>query len=84
MPGSENRLFSAKGATVYLGISLSTLGRIERQGLLIPFRTPGGHRRYAKEMLDDYLETTRVQHNSLQDISVVSESGEKKPSEAVI
>jgi len=84
MPGSENRLFSAKGATAYLGISLSTLGRIERQGLLIPFRTPGGHRRYAKEMLDEYLETTRIQHNSLKEIPLASESGEKKPSEAVI
>ncbi len=76
MPSSDNRLFSAKEATAYLGISLSTLGRIERQGLLIPFRTPGGHRRYAKEMLDEYLETTRVQHNSLQEIPVVSESGD--------
>jgi excisionase family DNA binding protein len=75
MPSSDNRLYSAKEATAYLGISLSTLGRIESQGLLIPFRTPGGHRRYAKEMLDDYLETTRVQHNSLRGISVVSEGG---------
>ena len=74
MPSSDNRLFSAKEATAYLGISLSTLGRIERQGRLIPFRTPGGHRRYAKEMLDEYLETTRVQHNSLPEIPVVSES----------
>ena len=73
MPSSDNRLYSAKEATAYLGISLSTLGRIERQGLLVPFRTPGGHRRYAKEMLDDYLETTRIQHNAVNELSVLGD-----------
>jgi excisionase family DNA binding protein len=67
MLSSDNRLFSAKEAIAYLGISLSTLGRIENQGLLIPFRTPGGHRRYAREMLDEYLETTRVQQKLKQE-----------------
>ena len=42
-----------------MGISLSTLNRIEKQGLLVPFRTPGGHRRYAHKMLDEYLEASR-------------------------
>jgi excisionase family DNA binding protein len=55
-----NRLFTAKEAVDYLGISLSTLNRIEKQGLLVPFRTPGGHRRYDQEMLNEYLESTRV------------------------
>ena len=56
---SGNRLLTAKDAVEYLGISLSTLNRIEKQGLLVPFRTPGGHRRYAQRMLDEYLEATR-------------------------
>lgn len=60
----KNHLFSAKDAVAYLGISLSTLNRIEKQGLLIPFRTPGGHRRYDQKMLDDYLEKTRFEHPS--------------------
>jgi excisionase family DNA binding protein len=52
-------LLTARETVEYLSISLSTLNRMERQGLLVPFRTPGGHRRYDKAMLDDYLETTR-------------------------
>lgn len=56
---ARKRLFSAREAATYLGISLSTLNRIEKRGLLVPFRTPGGHRRYAQTMLDEYLEATR-------------------------
>jgi len=56
---SANRLLTARDAVEFLGISLSTLNRIEKQGLLVPFRTPGGHRRYAQDMLNEYLETTR-------------------------
>lgn len=64
MSSSTNHLFSAKEAVAYLGISLSTLNRIEKQGLLVPFRTPGGHRRYDQEMLDEYLEDMRFGHPS--------------------
>ncbi len=59
MKHDRNQLLNAKLAAEYLGISLSTLGRIEREGNLIPFRTPGGHRRYRINMLDDYLERSR-------------------------
>jgi excisionase family DNA binding protein len=52
-------LLTARETVEYLSISLSTLNRMEKQGLLIPFRTPGGHRRYDRGMLDEYLETTR-------------------------
>jgi excisionase family DNA binding protein len=55
----SNQLLNARQAAEYLGISLSTLGRVERQGNLIPFRTPGGHRRYRTNMLDEYLELSR-------------------------
>ena len=59
-------LFNARDAVEYLGISLSTLNRIEKQGLLVPFRTPGGHRRYGQQMLDEYLEGTRQRPNGPQ------------------
>ena len=52
-------LLKAKEAAVYLRISLFTLNRIERFGMLMPFRTPGGHRRYSFEMLNQYLEDNR-------------------------
>ncbi len=53
------RLLTAKEAIAYLGISLNTLNRIEKRGLIQPFRTPGGHRRYDLSMLDEYLEASR-------------------------
>lgn len=59
MSANRKALFTAREAVEYLGISLSTLNRIERQGLLVPFRTPGRHRRYDLDMLDTYLESTR-------------------------
>lgn len=52
-------LLTAREAAEFLGISLSTLRKIEQRGLLIPFRTPGGHRRYDQKMLEEYLETSR-------------------------
>jgi len=54
------RLMTAKEVAQYLRVSLLTLSKIERQGGIIPFRTPGGHRRYSLEMLNDYLENSRV------------------------
>jgi len=54
------KLLTAKEAAEYLRVSVFTLGRMDKQGLLVPFRTPGGHRRYSLEMLDEYLERSRV------------------------
>jgi excisionase family DNA binding protein len=56
----EKRLFTAKEAAAYLRISLFTLRKIEQQGLIVPYRTPGGHRRYSVEMLNEYLEKSRL------------------------
>jgi len=61
MDNMRGRLVTAKEAATYLGISLSTLNRIEKEARLLPFRTPGGHRRYDRSMLDEYLESTRTQ-----------------------
>jgi excisionase family DNA binding protein len=66
MWNSEHRLLTAREASTYLGISLSTLNRIEKEGLLVPFRTPGGHRRYNRRMLEEYLEATRLSHKNVQ------------------
>ena len=32
---------------------------MEQRHLIIPYRTPGGHRRYSLEMLRAYLESAR-------------------------
>lgn len=56
---ADRHLLGAKEAARYLGISLSTLTRIEKRGDLSPYRTPGGHRRYSIEMLEKYLEKSR-------------------------
>jgi excisionase family DNA binding protein len=56
----ERMLLTAKEAAAYLRVSLFTLRKIEQQGLLVPYRTPGGHRRYSLDMLNDYLERTRI------------------------
>lgn len=52
-------LLTAREAADYMRISLFTLSKIERQGGLNPFRTPGGHRRYSLSMLNEYLESSR-------------------------
>ena len=56
---SNSRLLTAREASAYLGVSLNTLNRIEKRGLILPFRTPGWHRRYDVRMLDEYLEASR-------------------------
>jgi len=52
-------LLTAREAAKYLRVSLYTLNKIEKKGQLVPFRTPGGHRRYSLEMLNEYLESSR-------------------------
>lgn len=61
-------LLKAREAAEYLRISLVTLHKIERIGMLTPFRTPGGHRRYSLDMLNQYLEANRFRtHKYLND-----------------
>ncbi len=56
----EDRLLTAREACRYLHISLFTLNKIEQRGLLQPFHTPGGHRRYSLALLHEYLERSRT------------------------
>ena len=53
------QILTAKEAAQYLRVSLASLHRMEKQGLLVPFRTVGGHRRYSLAMLNNYLENSR-------------------------
>jgi len=55
----EMTVLTAKEAAEYLRVSLYALKRMEVEGGLMPFRTPGGHRRYSLKMLDEYLEKSR-------------------------
>lgn len=55
----EMTILTAREAAEYLRVSLYTLRKMEVEGLLNPFRTPGGHRRYSLRMLDEYLEKSR-------------------------
>ena len=50
---------TARQAAAHLGVSLVTLRKMEKEGELVPFRTPGGHRRYSLEMLEEYVESRR-------------------------
>lgn len=65
---SEDRkvLMKAREAADYLCVSLFTLNKIERQGMINPFRTPGGHRRYSLRMLNRYLEENRSHPNNMR------------------
>jgi excisionase family DNA binding protein len=50
---------TARRAAEYLGVSLVTLRKMEKEGELVPFRTPGGHRRYSLEILEEYVQSKR-------------------------
>jgi excisionase family DNA binding protein len=56
---SRLTLFTAREAAEYLRVSLSTLHRMERRGILCSLRTPGGHRRYTVHMLNACLARER-------------------------
>ncbi|MEO0250421.1 MAG: helix-turn-helix domain-containing protein [candidate division WOR-3 bacterium] len=60
MVEEELTILTAKEAAEYLRVSLYTLRRMENEGSLIPFRTPGGPRRYSLQMLTEYLEQSRL------------------------
>jgi len=52
-------LMTAREAAKYLRVSIFTLSKMERAGGLVPYRTPGGHRRYSIKMLNEYLNNSR-------------------------
>ncbi|MHB1295292.1 MAG: helix-turn-helix domain-containing protein [Anaerolineae bacterium] len=66
MDVEHHQLLTAREAAKYLRVSLLTLSKIEKEGGLLPFRTPGGHRRYSIDMLNEYLENSRDQRRRLE------------------
>jgi excisionase family DNA binding protein len=50
---------TARQAAEYFGVSIVTLTKMEKEGELVPFRTPGGHRRYSLEVLEEYAQSKR-------------------------
>ena len=50
---------TARQAAEYLGVSTVTLSKMGKGGELVPFRTPGGHRRYSLEILEEYVQSKR-------------------------
>ncbi len=65
MAEERMNLMTAKEAARYLRVSMFTLSKIEREGGLIPYRTPGGHRRYSLRMLNRYLNSSRHQRKEV-------------------
>lgn len=55
----EKNLFTTKVAANYLGISSSTIYRMEKRGLISSIRTPGGQRRFSKESIESYLKKSK-------------------------
>ncbi len=55
----EKTIYTTKEAAKNLGISPATLYRMEKKGLIISVRTPGGQRRFSKENIDRYLEESQ-------------------------
>ena len=70
----EMIILTAKEAAEYLRVSLYTLRKMEKEGGLMPFRTPGGHRRYSLKMLDEYLEKSRKPSRRQRVKNLASES----------
>ncbi len=46
----EKAVYTTKEAAKYLGISSSTIYRMEKQGLISAIKTPGGQRRFNKKI----------------------------------
>ena len=52
-PAEAKNLLSIGEASEYLGVSIDTLRRWEKKERIEPYRSPGGHRYFRKEDLDD-------------------------------
>jgi len=52
----KDNLLNTRKAANLLGVSISTIYRMEKQGLVKSFKTPGGQRRFSENELKEYLE----------------------------
>lgn len=55
----EKAVYTTKEAAKYLGISTATIYRMEKQGLISSTKTPGGQRRFSKEVIVKYLQESQ-------------------------
>ena len=53
-------LLNIAQAAKYLNVSIDTLRLWDKNGKLKPLKTPGGHRRYDTDSLDEFLGKTNV------------------------
>src|SRR3989338_1707294 len=51
-------LLATKEAANYVGVSIATIYRMEKKGLIISSKTPGGQRRFSKDVLEKYLKNS--------------------------
>jgi excisionase family DNA binding protein len=65
MAEGRMNLMTAKEAARYLRVSMFTLSKMDKEGGLAPYRTPGGHRRYSLRMLNRYLNSSRHQRKEV-------------------
>ncbi len=65
MAEGRMNLMTAKETARYLRVSMFTLSKIDKGGGLVPYRTPGGHRRYSIRMLNRYLNSSRHQRKEV-------------------
>jgi len=59
MGGKRERLVTAKEAQRIMRVSDHVLQELVRKEKLVPFRTPGGHRRYRLSEIMAYLTSSR-------------------------
>jgi len=52
-------MYTTKEVAKYLGVSLSTIYRMEKKGVLQPTKTPGGQRRFSRKAIEEYLRKSR-------------------------
>jgi len=56
----DKTIYTTKEAADYLGISPSTIYRMEKRGLLSPTKTSGGQRRFSQKNLEECLKRSQI------------------------
>jgi site-specific DNA-methyltransferase (adenine-specific) len=55
----EKNFYTTKETAKYLGISTATIYRMEKQGIISSTKTPGGQRRFSREIIERYLKESQ-------------------------
>ena len=74
----DNSMLSIKEASEFLGVSIDTLRRWERNGKITSIRTEGGHRRYEKKELIKFKKSDCYEHRITIAYCRVSSSDQKE------